>query len=90
MTDDRLTSEAEHTPLRPDWICRHCDQPWPCPTRRAMLAAECRTDPVAVALYLSTCRQEAGRHLAGVSPEDLYQRMLGWLPQARARPGGPQ
>jgi hypothetical protein len=78
-----LTVEPEHTPRRPDWICRHCYRPWPCPARQAMLIAESRSHPVAVALYLATCYQEASQHLTDVAPDVLYNRMLGWLPRAR-------
>jgi hypothetical protein len=53
-----------------------------------MLVAEFREHPVAVALYLATCYQEASGHLTDVPADALYQRMLGWLPHAR--PGRPQ
>ena len=43
----------EHTPRRPDWICRDCHEPWPCPTRQTMLLDELRDRPVAVVLYLA-------------------------------------
>jgi hypothetical protein len=48
-----------------------------------MLVAESRDHPVAVALYLATCFQEASEHLTEVSYDVLYERMLGWLPRAR-------
>jgi hypothetical protein len=83
VTADDLASEHEHMPRRPDWICRTCHRPWPCPTRRDMLVAESRDHPVAVALYLATCFQEASEHLTEVSYDVLYERMLGWLPRAR-------
>lgn len=74
----------EHTPRRPDWVCRDCDQPWPCPTRKDMLIEECREQPVAVVLYLAGCYQEASTHLVDLAPDDIYTRMLGWL-GARSR-----
>ena len=80
---NRLTTEPEHTPRRPDWICRHCYRPWPCPARQAMLVAEFHDHPVSVALYLAGCFHEASEHLPGVSPEILYNRMMGWLPRTR-------
>jgi hypothetical protein len=83
VTADDLASEHEHTPRRPDWVCRNCFRPWPCPTRRHMLVAEARDHPVAVALYLATCFQEASEHLSEVPYDVLYERMLGWLPRTR-------
>ena len=83
ITGDGLTTEPEHTPRRPDWICRNCYRPWPCPTRQAMLTAEFRGSPVAVALYLATCFHEASEHLPEVPPDILYVRMMGWLPRTR-------
>jgi hypothetical protein len=80
-------TDQEHTARRPDWICRNCYRPWPCPTRQEMLVDEAREHPVAVALYLATCYQEAASQLTDVPAEVLYRRMIGWLP--RPRPGGP-
>jgi hypothetical protein len=48
-----------------------------------MLIEEYRSHPVAVALFLATCHQEASGQLTDVPPAVLYQRMLGWLPRAR-------
>jgi hypothetical protein len=48
-----------------------------------MLIEEYRSHPVAVALFLATCHQEASGHLTDVPAAVLYQRMLGWLPRAR-------
>lgn len=69
----------EHTPLRPGWTCRDCDEPWPCPTRRDMLLAELRDHPVAVVLLLAGCYQEAADHLTHLPVEVVYSRMFGWL-----------
>lgn len=74
----------EHTPRRPDWICRDCHESWPCPTRRAMLLDESREQPVAVGLYLAGCYQEASIHLAELGTDAIYDRMLGWF-GARSR-----
>jgi hypothetical protein len=48
-----------------------------------MLVAESLSHPVAVALYLAGCYQEASEQLPEDQPEVLYQRMLGWLPRTR-------
>ena len=80
-----MNTDPEHTARRPDWICRNCYRPWPCPQRRAALIAEFHEHPVAVALYLATCYQEASDHLSDVPADVLYQRMLGWLPRTRPR-----
>ena len=69
----------EHTPRRPDWICRDCEKPWPCPTRQDMLLDELRDQPVAVVLYLAGCYQEASTQLTDLGPDAVYDRMLGWL-----------
>ncbi len=69
----------EHTPRRPDWICRDCLEPWPCPTRQAMLLDELRDQPVAVVLYLAGCYQEASTQLTELGPDVVYDRMFGWL-----------
>ncbi len=72
-------SGPEHTPLRPDWRCRDCDEPWPCPTRQVMLLAEFRDQPVSVVLLLAFCFHEASETLTGVPTEEVYSRMFGWL-----------
>jgi hypothetical protein len=69
----------EHTPRRPDWICRDCGEPWPCPARRAMLRAEHREQPVSVSLYLAGCYEEAQTQLSQLGSDEIYDRMLGWL-----------
>jgi hypothetical protein len=79
-------TDPEHTPRRPDWICRDCFRPWPCPSRKRLLQAEYTTDPVAVALYLATCYHEAASQLPDVPADVLYARMLGWLTVTRREP----
>jgi hypothetical protein len=71
--------EPEHTPRRPDWTCRDCDEAWPCPTRRDLLLAEFRDQPVAVVLYLAFCHEEASAHLTDLPADAVYTRMLGWI-----------
>jgi hypothetical protein len=73
----------EHTPRRPDWLCRDCLHPWPCPDRKRALAEEYRTHPVAVALYLATCYNEAVGQMPAVPVDALYARMVGWLAELR-------
>ncbi len=75
----------EHTPRRPEWTCRDCAEPWPCPTRQAMLLAESRDEPVAVVLLLAACYEEADRDLTDVPTEAVYSRMFGWLGARGAR-----
>lgn len=69
----------EHTPRRPDWVCRDCREPWPCPERQAMLRTEYQDQPVAVSLYLAGCLEEASTQLRGLGSDEIFDRMLGWL-----------
>jgi hypothetical protein len=64
-----------HFPHVPAWDCRTCSQPWPCPDRRGMLAAE--PDRLHVTLFLAGCLDAAAGDLAGTT-ENLYERFLGW------------
>ncbi|GAA0900009.1 hypothetical protein GCM10009557_76110 [Virgisporangium ochraceum] len=71
--------QPEHTPRRPDWVCRDCGEPWPCPTRRDMLLDEMRVNPLAVVLYLAACFEEASSSLDDPTGDAVYSRMFGWI-----------
>ncbi|GIJ47567.1 hypothetical protein Val02_44530 [Virgisporangium aliadipatigenens] len=68
----------EHTPRRPDWTCRVCAQPWPCPTRKNRLRAEHAEHPVRTGLFLAACARQAAEDLHA-PPEAMDDRMLHWL-----------
>lgn len=72
-----------HVAQRPHWICRACQQPWPCQPARGRLLAEYLDTPASLGLYLGALFQEA-RH--GQRPErvaELYDQLFGWLPTGR-------
>jgi len=71
-----------HNPVRPSWSCTGCGADWPCPTRRAELAAEYDRRPASLVLYLSGCLVEACSDLPLCLAGALHARFLGWL-----RPG---
>ncbi len=81
----RMASAAEeHLPLRPLWLCRRCELPWPCPEARLALAAEYRDSRVGLSLYLAGCLHDAIDDLHRLNPcaagsiGDMYDRFLGW------------
>lgn len=67
-----------HLPVRPDWTCRGCGGPWPCPTRQRELLAEYQGARVSLMLYLSGCFTQACVDLPMVASGRLYHRFLGW------------
>ena len=77
--------QPEHTPRRPDWSCRDCGEPWPCPTRQDMLLEEMRRQPLAVVLYLAGCYEEASSYLDDPTGDTVYTRMLGWIGERGSR-----
>lgn len=79
---------AEHTPLRPLWICRIDACPWPCPDARLnLVAAYLPTRRIELYLYLGLQFTTALAELdtvvleAGAQPDpySLHARILGWL-----------
>jgi hypothetical protein len=81
-------THPEHTPERPQWGCRACGLPWPCPAARDNLRIEYRAFPSLLKVYLSTMMYDAldDLRLNGEAPPDLYDRFLAW---ARRRPETP-
>lgn len=69
-----------HGPVLPIWTCAGCELPWPCPTRRRELQAECDSAPVSLALYLGSCLVAASQDMTWTPAGTLRQRFLGWLP----------
>ncbi|MGW4463470.1 hypothetical protein [Micromonospora sp. NPDC004704] len=79
---------AEHTPLRPLWICRVDARPWPCPDARLNLVAAYLPDRrIELYLYLGLQFTTALVELDTVAvdngvratPSGLHVRILGWL-----------
>ncbi|MFI7075509.1 hypothetical protein [Micromonospora sediminicola] len=70
-----------HVPEVPDWRCRDCAQPWPCPTSRDRLRQQHHHTPVPVFQYLGACYVQAMADLARTADAGLHARFLGWLPR---------
>ncbi|MEU6073544.1 hypothetical protein [Micromonospora sp. NPDC047074] len=71
---------ATHVAGSPDWRCRGCGQPWPCPALRAMPdPASQDLLPVVSALLTAAIRDLRGRP-GGPDPIDVVRRFLWWLP----------
>ncbi len=75
---------ALHTASRPDWECRDCGLPWPCPTRCGELACEYADGRTPLMLFLTACFLDACGDLPGESIGTLYARFLLW-PTSAAR-----
>ncbi len=56
-----------HLPARPDWLCRACQNPWPCRAAEAILAAQYRGAPNSRHTYLTD--------MAAVAAFDLCTRL---------------
>jgi hypothetical protein len=67
-----------HQPIRPDWDCAACGDPWPCPTRKRQLTAEYHRTPVSMMLYLSGYFVEACQDLPHLPAGALHARFLRW------------
>ncbi|MEV4626101.1 hypothetical protein AB0J90_07410 [Micromonospora sp. NPDC049523] len=89
MTVDPIVPElAEHTPLRPLWICRVDAHPWPCadvrlnllagyyPARRIELYLYLGAQFVTALAELDTIVVDAGER---PDPQTLHSRILGWV-----------
>ena len=71
----------EHLIDRPDWNCRVCGLPWPCPRARADLLVEFRAFPSVLTIYLSAQMYDAlSDWLANgrPTPPDIYERFVSW------------
>src|SRR6266508_3181610 len=75
----RRVTVSAHLPARPTWTCTGCGVDWPCPTRRAQLAAEFAEAPVSLGVYLGACLADAAGDLPAVPAGVLYHRFLAWL-----------
>ncbi|KHD73176.1 hypothetical protein MB27_36755 [Actinoplanes utahensis] len=81
------TQRPEHLSDRPDWLCRACGHPWPCPEARACLLSEYRAFPSLLRIYLSAQMYDALEDLTAHGtppPLNMYERFLSW-----ARPTPP-
>jgi hypothetical protein len=83
-----LADEPEHVRRRPDWGCRVCARPWPCPNARRDLLAEFREFPTVLGLYLAGQMSDAIHDLSMNDlplPTDLHDRFIDWsLPASPA------
>ncbi|MEU5550663.1 MULTISPECIES: hypothetical protein [unclassified Micromonospora] len=84
-TPHRVVAEsAEHPPMRPLWLCRHCGHPWPCTRGKLALLADYEGAPVNLFVYLAGCLHEAIDDLHRLDPcqtgsaADMFDRFLGW------------
>lgn len=79
----------EHIPRRPDWSCRVCERPWPCPNARQNLLDEFREFPAVLGLYLAGQLQDAIYDLSTNElplPADLHDRFIDWSRPAKPAP----
>jgi hypothetical protein len=66
-----------HTAGRPHWDCLACGRPWPCdPAREAMAADQA---PTPTTLFMSSLLVEAARDMPASTPQELYERFIGWM-----------
>jgi len=75
--------EPQHEARRPEWICRDCDQAWPCPQARDRLRAETGGGtPLAVLMW--SYFDDFFRDIMD-RRDGAFERFIGWT-----RPGGPR
>ncbi|MFI6761995.1 hypothetical protein ACIBF5_22925 [Micromonospora sp. NPDC050417] len=89
MTGGLIVPElAEHTPLRPLWICRVDACPWPCPDARLnLLASYYPHRRLELYLYLGAQFISGLADLDSIvvdlgerpDPHGLHSRILGWV-----------
>lgn len=70
----------DHLPTRPSWDCGACQQDWPCEQAKARLRSETR--PADLAIYSAMQLAHAVGDLPQLSPQDAYNRFLGWTRSA--------
>lgn len=72
-----------HEPRKPDWTCRSCGQPYPCPEgRRRLAAAHQRTGDLPVVAY--EMLEQAVRDLPSDLPlAVLWDRFVAWTAPVR-------
>jgi hypothetical protein len=73
-----------HTPRRPSWDCRECDQQWPCPQARAALVEHFG------ALLPRTMAALVEAAAADGLAADLYPRMIEWTEPVKLPAGAPR
>nr|MDT0656872.1 hypothetical protein [Micromonospora sp. DSM 115978] len=77
-----------HTPVRPEWNCGGCGDPWPCADGRTELLTEYAAAPLALSLFLASCLVNAMQDLAAHRARHLHSRFLGWSEQGCRAGGG--
>ncbi|MFG3601865.1 hypothetical protein [Micromonospora chersina] len=70
---------TDHGPVQPIWTCAGCGVPWPCPTRRQLLA-EYQGASVSLAVYMAAHLLSATEDMSWAPSGLLHRRLLGWLP----------
>lgn len=73
---------AQHIAARPEWTCRTCGQPYPCPEARQWLAAvHQQTGQLGRVGY--ELLEKAVRELPDATVTELYDRFVRWTEPAR-------
>ncbi|WP_433343211.1 hypothetical protein [Micromonospora sp. CA-111912] len=71
---------AGHVAGSPDWRCRGCAEPWPCPELRAMPNLATRDLLPVVSTLITTAIHDLRGRPGGPDPIDVVRRFLWWLP----------
>lgn len=72
----------QHLGLRPEWTCRCCGQPYPCPAARDRLVAVRWLGPE-LARAGATMLDLAVQDGLAASPQRLWQQFIAWTEPAR-------
>jgi hypothetical protein len=76
-----MGDQEEHTPHRPDWLCRTCGQEWPCAPAKVQLGEQyAPRRRIELALYMAAQLQDALAELPdpGPSRAELQTRFMAW------------
>lgn len=75
-----MVDQEEHTPHRPDWLCRACGQEWPCAPAKVRLGEQyAHRRRIELALYMAAQLQDALAELPDDAGADLQTRFMAWI-----------
>lgn len=71
-----MTVDVQHFPDRPSWLCRQCDEAWPCQEAKDDIVAT--MDRVGRVIYMGLHMVDAVSDQLDADSAAIFDRFVGW------------
>ncbi|SBV27879.1 hypothetical protein GA0070620_3410 [Micromonospora krabiensis] len=91
-----MVGPVPHTAQRPIWLCRECQEPWPCEPARLELQMQFRNGKASLAAYMAGYLTDAIGDMIKLLPDPnpapdsqaLFDRFIAWTNPSLHPDGG--